>query len=177
MLYLKILIVIILAVALDSQVPTWWESFRYVDLTLLVTVYFALMRDPVVGMVVGFVAGLAGDLAPGAGPVVGVGGFSKTCIGYLIATIAVRFSLESAPIRVLIVAVSSLVNSALFIGLHGLMGQSLTQETAPERLVLRVLVEAAANLVAGVGLFWLLDRVFPDNAPGGAMKVRRRFYS
>ncbi|MCC6744574.1 MAG: rod shape-determining protein MreD [Acidobacteria bacterium] len=176
MLYLKILIVIIFAVALDSQVPTWWEAFRYVDMTLLVTVYFALMRDPVVGMLTGFVAGLAGDLAPGAGPVVGVGGFSKTSIGYLIATIAVRFSLESAPIRVLIIAVSSLANSALFIVLHGLMGQSLTQEAAPERLVLKVLIEATANLVAGVGLFWVLDRIFPENAPGGAMKVRRRFY-
>jgi len=175
-LYLKILIVIIFAVALDSQVPTWWEAFRYVDMTLLVTVYFALMRDPVVGMLTGFVAGLAGDLAPGAGPVVGVGGFSKTSIGYLIATIAVRFSLESAPIRVLIIAVSSLANSALFIVLHGLMGQSLTQEAAPERLVLKVLIEATANLVAGVGLFWVLDRIFPENAPGGAMKVRRRFY-
>ncbi len=177
MLYLKILIVIILAVALDSQIPTWWDAFRYVDLPLLVTVYFALMRDPVVGMFVGFIAGLAGDLAPGAGPVVGVGGFSKTSIGYLISTIAVRFSLEGAPIRVLIIAVSSLVNSALFVGLHSLMGQSLTQEATPERLLLKVLIEASANLAAGVGLFWVLDRVFPENAPGGAMKVRRRFYN
>ena len=56
------------------------------------------------------------------------------------------------------------------------MGQSLTEEATPERLLLKVLIEASANLAAGVGLFWLLDRVFPENAPGGAMKVRRRFY-
>jgi len=175
-LYLKILIVIILAVALDSQVPTWWSAFRYVDMALLVTVYFALMRDPIVGMLVGYVAGLAGDLAPGAGPVIGVGGFSKTALGYLIAMVAVRFQLEGAMLRVAVIAVSSVVNSAMFVGLHGLMGQSLTQETPPEQVVLRVLLEAAANLIAGVGLFWLLDRVFPENAPGAAMRVRRRFY-
>ena len=45
-----------------------------------------------------------------------------------------------------------------------------------ERLAMKVAFEAAANLVFGVLLFWLFDKIFPENAPGGAMRVRRRFY-
>ena len=176
MFYVKLILVIAVAVAAEGLVPKYWEAFKYVDLPLLVTVYFALMRDPILGMLTGYVAGLSGDLAPGSGPVVGVGGFSKTIIGFLVATVAVRFSLEGPLVRVLIIGLSSLVNSALFLGLHNLMDQQLTDEVTSERVAMKVAFETAANLIFGVLIFWLFDKLFPENAPGGAMRVRRRFY-
>jgi rod shape-determining protein MreD len=172
--YLKLILVVAVAVTLESFVPNYWDAFRYVDLPLLVTVYFGLMRDPVLGMLTGYAAGLSGDLA-GSG-LVGVGGFSKTIIGFLVASVAMRFSLEGPLVRVLVIALSSLVNSTLFIGLHNLMEQGVTDDVAPERVATRVALETAANLVFGVVVFWLFDKIFPENAPGGAMRVRRRFY-
>lgn len=176
MFYLKLIFLIAAAVAVESLVPKYWEAFGYVDLPLLVTVYFGLMRDPVLGMLTGYGAGLCGDLAPGSGPILGIGGFSKTIIGFLVASIAVRFSLEGPLTRVLVIALSSLVNSALFLGLNELMDQGVTSESTPAQLTMKVALEAAANLIFGVIVFWLFDKIFPENAPGGAMRVRRRFY-
>ena len=176
MFYFKLILVVTVAIVLEGFVPNYWEAFRYVDLPLLVTVYFALMRDPLVGMLTGYGAGFGADLAPGSAPMIGVGGFSKTLIGFLVATVAVRFSLEGPLTRVLVIGLSSLANSALFIGLYDIMDQKLTSEMTPERVAMKVAFEAAANLVFGVLLFWLFDKIFPENAPGGAMRVRRRFY-
>jgi rod shape-determining protein MreD len=174
--YLKLIFLIAVAVAVESLVPKYWEAFRYVDLPLLVTVYFGLMRDPVLGMLAGYAAGLSGDLAPGSGPIIGVGGFSKTIIGFLVASVAVRFALEGPLVRVLVIALSSLVNSGLFLGLNELMDQGVTGEATSAQLAMKVAFETAANLIFGVIAFWLFDKLFPENAPGGAMRVRRRFY-
>lgn len=176
MFYLKIIALIAVAIILEGFVPKYWAAFRYVDLPLLVTVYFGLMRDPILGMLTGYAAGLGGDVTAGSGPIVGVGGFSKTLIGFLVATVAVRFQLEGPLIRVVVIGVSSVVNSGLFIGLYGLMDQPVTGDLPTDRVGLIILLEAAANLVFGVVLFWIFDKVFPENAPGGAMRVRRRFY-
>jgi len=174
--YLKIFFIIAAAIVLDSLIPTFWPPFRYVDLPLLVTIYCGLMRDPVTGMVSGYIAGFGGDVAPGAGPVIGVGGFSKTIIGFLVASVAFRFSLEGPLIRVAVIAISSLVNSALYIGLHNLMQQSVTEESSAGALGIKVLFEAAANVVTGVVLFFALDKLFPEQAKRGQMRVQRRFY-
>lgn len=176
MLYLKLIIAVAVAVVLEGYVPNYWAAFRYVDLFLLVTLYFALMRDPVVGMVAGYVAGFCGDLAPGAGPIIGVGGFSKTLIGFVVATVAVRFSLEGPLLRVVVIAVSSIVNTLLYVGLHGLMRNPLADASTTENAVMIVAFEAAANLVFGVIIFWIFDKLFPENAAGSQMRVRRRFY-
>ena len=176
MFYLKLINILFAAVTVESLLSRYWGPFSYVDLPLIVTVYFALMRDPVLGMLTGYAAGLSGDLAPGSDPIIGVGGFSKTIIGFLVATVAVRFSLEGPLVRVIVIGLSSVVNSVLFIGLHNLMGARLTDEISPERIALKVAFEAAANLVLGVLLFWVFDKLFPEHAASGQMRVRRRFY-
>jgi rod shape-determining protein MreD len=174
--YFKLILVAAVAVTLEGFVPIYWDAFKYVDLPLIVTVYFALMRDPIVGMLTGYAVGLGADLGPGAGPVVGIGGFSKTLIGFFVATVAVRFSLEGPLLRVLVLAVSSVVSTGLFIGLSNVMDAGIGDDVAPERFATKIALETAANLIFGVIIFWLFDKLFPDNAPGGAMRVRRRFY-
>jgi rod shape-determining protein MreD len=175
-LYLKLIFVVVAAVVLEGLITKVWGPLHYVDLFLLITVYFGLMRDPWQGLWVGFFSGIAGDLAPGAGPIVGVGGFSKTLIGFVVATIGVRVSLEGPLIRVVIVGLSSLVNSLLYFGLHNLMGQSLNDNLAPETLAMRIGFETTANLFGGVFIFWLFDKIFAEQASGGKMQVRKRYY-
>src|SRR4029453_1280315 len=97
--------------------------FRYIDLPLLVTVYFGLQRAPVLGMVAGLLAGLGGDAIGGG--ILGVGGFSKTLIGYLVGAASVRLSLENPLARLSVMTVASAGNTILFVGLHQLLEQSL----------------------------------------------------
>jgi rod shape-determining protein MreD len=175
-LFLKIAVVIVLAVAFQGLLPRYWESFHFVDLPLIVTVYCGLMRDPMVGMLVGFFAGLGGDLAPSAGHVEGVGGFSKTLIGYLIASVGVRIPLEGPFTRILVLGLSSLANSFLFIGLQALLDQDVTGFKTPGDVARMVGFATAANLVFGVFIFWMFDKLFPESAPQGQLRVRRRFY-
>ena len=175
-LFLKILGAIVVAVTFQGLVPRFWEAFNYVDLPLILTVYFGLMRDPLVGMVAGCLAGLAGDLAPGAGGIIGVGGFSKTVIGFFIAMTSIRIPLEGPFTRILVLALSSLANSLLYIGLHALLDQDATAGLSVGEVARRVGFQTAANLIAGVFIFWLSDKIFPENAPQGQMRVQRRFY-
>jgi hypothetical protein len=46
---------------LQMLLPNQVGFFRYIDIPLIVTVYFGLQRAPVLGMVVGLMAGLGGD--------------------------------------------------------------------------------------------------------------------
>ena len=176
MLYLKLIFVIVAALVIEGLFTRFWGPWRYVDLFLLITVYFGLMRDPWQGLWAGFFSGIAGDCAPGAGPIVGVGGFSKTLIGFLVATVGVRVSLEGPLIRVVVIGLSSLVNSLLYFGLNKLMDQPLDDNLAPDSIAVRIGFETAANLVGGVFIFWLFDRIFAEQASGGKMQVRKRYY-
>jgi rod shape-determining protein MreD len=80
---LKIALVLALAIILQTSLGVVWQPFVYIDLPLIVVVYFALQRDAMQALVVGAVAGLATD-ALGAGGLLGAGGFSKTLTAYLI---------------------------------------------------------------------------------------------
>jgi rod shape-determining protein MreD len=176
MLFAKIALSIILAVVFQGVVPRFVPAFSYIDLTLLVTVYFALMRDPALGMVVGWTAGLAGDFAPAMGHVAGVGGFSKTIIGYVVASVGVRVPLQGPFTRVLVIGLAALSNSLLFVGLHTVLDQETIVMMPLGEIARKVGMETAANLVAGVFIFWIMDKLFPENAPQGQLRVRPRIY-
>jgi rod shape-determining protein MreD len=64
---LKIALVLALAVILQSSLRALWPPLVYVDLPLIVVVYFALQRDPLQALVIGAVAGLAMDALGGGG--------------------------------------------------------------------------------------------------------------
>ena len=176
MLLLKITAMLVLAAVLEGFVPRYWPAFRSVDLILILTVYVGLMRDQWLGMGVGFVAGLVSDVAPGMGGIVGVGGFTKTVVGFLVATVGVRFSLEGPLMRVAALALASLFNAVMAVLLYAMLdwpvGGSLTMADH-----IRVIgFETAANVVFGVFIFYLLDKVFSEKVAEGQMRVRRRFY-
>lgn len=176
---LKIALTIVVALLLQLLLPKHLRFVLYIDLPLLVTVYFSLQRAPLLGLVVGSVAGLGGDLIGGGIP--GVGGFSKTLIGYLIAVTSVKFSLENPLARLGIVALASAANTVLFVGLYLMLEQSLTEQSLPfvsgwdefgKTLGWKVL----ADTVTAIPLFIVLDRVFSEQAAARRMAIKRRFY-
>ena len=77
------------AVVLQAWLPRLLGRFAYMDLPLLVTVYFALnRRSPIHGTLLGAVLGLAQDgLTQGA---IGIHGIANTVCGFLAASVGIR---------------------------------------------------------------------------------------
>jgi rod shape-determining protein MreD len=161
---LKIALVLALAVILQSSLPAIWPPLVYIDLPLIVVVYFALQRDPLQALVIGAVTGLAMDaLSPGG--LLGAGGFSKTLVAYLIAYIATRVMLDNPLVRIPVLAGAALLDSVIFVLLHRMLGQPTLKpfaEFASYKLI--------ATTVVGTLILYVLDTFFSDRA-----RQRRQF--
>ncbi len=140
------------AVVLQAWLPRILGRFAYMDLPLLVTVYFALnRRSPIHGTLLGMVLGLAQDgLTQGA---IGIHGIANTVCGFLAASVGIRIVVENNAIRMVMNFVLTLLSSAImaFI-IRVLLGLAWHSNWLDE--VLR----AAGNAVIGLVLFPLLDR-------------------
>jgi rod shape-determining protein MreD len=176
----KIVLVIIFALSLQMLLPKFFSALQYLDLPLVVTVYFALQRAPVLGMTVGVVNGVGSDAVRGG--ILGVGGFSQTLIGYLVAVASVKLSLEHPLARLGVVAIASAANTVLFVGLYQMLEQEqLLIEKLPHvaswtDFGKTVGFKALADTVGAIVTFVLLDRLFSEQAQARRMAIRKRFY-
>jgi rod shape-determining protein MreD len=176
----KILLTIAVALFLQLLLGKYLPFFKYIDLSLLVTVYFSLQREPVLGMTTGLGAGLGGDVI--AGGILGVGGFSKTLIGYIISMASVKLSIENPLARLAAVALASIVNTALFIGLYRMLEQNqIPNQVTPlvgswSQVGKMAGWKALADTLAAIIVFIILDRVFYEQATARRMAIKRRFY-
>ena len=140
------------AVVLQAWLPRLLGRFAYMDLPLLVTVYFALnRRSPIHGTLLGAVLGLAQDgLTQGA---VGIHGIANTVCGFLAASVGIRIVVENNLIRMVMNFALTLLSSAVMLFvirvLLGLAGHSNWLDE---------LLRAAGNGAIGLVLFPLLDR-------------------
>jgi rod shape-determining protein MreD len=170
----KIALTIVVALLLQMVLPNYLGFFEYIDLALVVTVYFGLQRAPVLGMLTGMLAGLGGDAVTGG--VVGVGGFAKTLIGYLVGTASVRLSLENPLARLAVVAVSSAANTVLFVGLYQMLEQTLPHMATWAEFGATIGWKVLGDSVTSIPVFIILDRVFSEQAAARRMAIRKRFY-
>jgi rod shape-determining protein MreD len=171
---LKIALTIVVALLLQFVLPKHLRFVQRIDLPLLVTVYFSLQRAPLQGLAVGSAAGLGGDLIRGGIP--GVGGFSKTLIGYLIAVTSVKLSLENPLARLAVVALASAANTVLFVGLQLMLEQGVPHVDNWAEFGKALGWNALADTATSIPLFILLDRVFSEQAAARRMAIKRRFY-
>ncbi len=167
----KIAASIVIALLLQILFAKRFAFFQYVELPLVITVFFSLQRSPVQGMIVGMTAGLGLDIIAG-GDTLGVRGFSLTLLGYVIASGSIRFSLEKKLVRVGVTVVASIANTMLYVALCKLLEKS-PFTSSPDELLKIALYKALGDTVACIVLFVLLDRVFPHT---GGMTIKRRFY-
>jgi rod shape-determining protein MreD len=176
----KIALTIVIALFLQLLLCNYFGFFRYLDLPLLITVYFSLQRDLLKGMLTGLAAGLGGDIV--AGGILGAGGFSKTLIGYIISVTSVKFSLEHPLARLGVVALASISNTLLLVGLYLMLEQTrVPEQTLPltgtwAQLARTVGWKALADTVGALFVFVTLDRVFLEQAMARRMAIKRRFY-
>jgi len=151
---LWVLIVIpLLAILFQLYVPFYIKFLQYLDVPLLVTIYFAMMRrSQLGGLAIGMVLGLAQD-SLSSNPV-GMFGICRTVIGYIAASLALRIDVEHPMIRMLVTFCFYLLDQ----GLLWLLERSLLR-LQPLFDIKQALLLALLNAVVGVALFHFLDRL------------------
>ena len=117
---LKIAVVLSVSILLQLLLREVWGKLSYIDFPLVVVVYIALQRDAWQALVVGTLAGLIVDAASGG--LIGAGGFSKTLTAYVIYFAATRVNLENPLLRIPVLAAASLLDSAIYVFWHRVMG-------------------------------------------------------
>src|SRR6266404_7502479 len=100
---LKTAAIIAIAVILQASLRNIWPPFRFLDLPLIVVVYFALVRDPLEALLVAAVCGIATD-AVGAGGLLGSSGFSKTVTAFAVLSLGSRMMVNNPLVRIPILA-------------------------------------------------------------------------
>ncbi len=140
------------ALLLQKFLPLKINFARLLDLPLLVTIYFALVRqDKIFGIGLGTALGLLEDAFTHS--FIGISGMAKAVIGYLAASAGVKFDLERLLPR--------LVVASLLIFLHNILLEGLMRgllESAPPFVPLDLLVSVMVNVGLGLVLFQFLDR-------------------
>lgn len=156
-----ILVAIALALALQTSLARFLVGgAATVDLVLVVVVYVALTGGPVAGMLAGSLAGLTQDaLSIG---VIGIGGLSKSIVGFAVGAIGQQFIVTAALPRLVVFLGATVAHAAIFMGLYVLLGLgSFPSPWAP------IFSQALGNAVVGMIACTIIE-VFP-----GAVERRR----
>jgi rod shape-determining protein MreD len=121
-----------------------------IDLVLVVVVYVALTAGPVPGLLAGTFAGLVQDALSSG--VIGIGGLSKTVVGFLAGVIGTQFIVAQPFPRFVVFFAATLVHAVIFMGLYVIL--DVRQFGAPYAAVTG---QALGNAVVGVVAFQLVE--------------------
>ena len=154
----KFRIWVLLAVALGAilfqvYVPLFFDFLRFLELPLLVVVYFSLMRrSQVQGVLVGALVGLAQD-SLSKNPL-GMFGIVKTLVGYFAASVSLRFDVDNGFVRTLLAFFFFVFHQFFYwVMARALLGR---QDMFDLR---QTLIIGLLNAVVGVSLFHFLDKL------------------
>jgi rod shape-determining protein MreD len=162
---LTVAIVLIVALALQSALRAVWQPLGYVDFTLVLVVYFAVLREPLLALITASVAGLALDLISGPPALLGANGFAKVLTAYAVYFVAVRVMLDTTLLRIPVLFCASLIDNLVYVGMHRLLGQP-----PPMPFVQSLSYKVMATTIAGTILLYLYDTYF-----SGKARQRRQF--
>jgi rod shape-determining protein MreD len=131
-----------------------------VNLVLVVVVYVALAFGPAGGLLAGTAGGLVQDAL--AGGIIGIGGFAKTVVGFLVGVLGAQFIVSQPLPRFVMFVAATLLHEACFQGLYAVV------ESRGFRLPYSAtLTQSLVNAVVGVLAFQLVEH-------GPTMLQRRR---
>jgi rod shape-determining protein MreD len=122
-----------------------------VNLVLVVVVYAGLAFGAAGGLVAGTIGGLIQDSL--AGGIVGIGGFSKTLVGFLVGVLGAQFIVSQTLPRFVMFVGATILHEAVFQVLYSIV------DARPFRLVWSaVLMQAVINGLIGVLAFMVIER-------------------
>lgn len=149
------LLVPLVALVVQAWLPRqpYMSVMAYVDLPLVITIYFALgRRNPVQGMLLGATLGLLQDAM--THQAIGLNGITKTVVGYLAASVGVRIDEGSLMVRVILNVGLSLLSSALYLFIfEQLLGLDKEWHWVTE------LLRGLGNALMALAFYPLLDRL------------------
>jgi rod shape-determining protein MreD len=150
------ILVPILAILFQIYIPLFFRFLGFLEMPLLVTIYFALMRrSQIRGLFMGAIVGLAQD-SLSKNPL-GIFGICKTLVGYFAASLGLRIDVEQPFVRLLVTFLLFCFHQFL----KWVLERALLAQTYPfdwrETAIL-----AALNSVVGVFLYHFLDRLRED---------------
>lgn len=141
------------AILFQVYVPLFFQFLGFLEMPLLVVVYFAIMRrTQVSGLMIGALVGLAQD-SLSKNPL-GMFGIDKTLVGYFAASVGMRFDVDHGLIRLLL--------CFLFYVFHQFFYWVMARALLSQQLVLdlpHIAILGALNAVVGVALFAFLDKL------------------
>ncbi len=145
------------AILFQVYVPLFFDFLSYLEMPLIVTIYFALMkRSPVHGTLIGAMVGLAQD-SLSKNPL-GMFGIVKTLVGYFAASIGMRLDVDHPLMRMLIGYFFYFFHQLFYWVLsRALLGQQIDFE------VRRTLVLSLLNAVVALSVFHFLDKLKERN--------------
>src|SRR5262245_19349364 len=151
--WLPLAVVPLAAIVFQVYVPRFIAYLSYLELPLLVTVYFALKkRSPIGGLLFGAGVGLAQDSL--SHHPLGMFGIVKTLVGYFAASVSQRFDVENSVVR--------LVLGFFFFFFHQFFFWVLSQALLGEALDFQpqtTLVLAMLNAAVAAPLYHMFDRL------------------
>jgi rod shape-determining protein MreD len=149
------LVVPLLSLLIQVYLPLF-ETLRFIsqiELPLLVTIYFALMRrSQLRGLAIGVTLGLAQDSL--FQQHLGMYGICKTLVGYFSASIGLQFDVEHAFVRFVLCFIFYLFHQFFY----WVLQRSLLDQPAVLQIQ-RELILALINALIGVVMFHFLDKL------------------
>jgi rod shape-determining protein MreD len=150
-----LLAITIAAIIGKFYLPRLLPHTEWLELPLLLTVYFGLMRrSQIAALLFGAFVGLAEDSLSPANIPIGMYGITKTLVGYFAASVSVRFNVESSAMRLVLCFFFYFFHSFFYWAMRrALLGQIVPfnpQDT---------LVHGILNAAVALPLFALLDRM------------------
>ena len=116
-----------------------------VNLVLTAVVYLALAYGPVTGMLSGTLGGLVQDSL--AGGIVGLGGLTKTLIGFVVGVLSTQFNLSSTAPRLVMFVAATFGHQYLLAGMQRITGGPL-MSLQPSRLFMQALINGSIGCIA-----------------------------
>jgi rod shape-determining protein MreD len=149
----SILLIPLAAILFQVYVPRFVTYLAYLELPLLVTVYFALMRrSPVQGVLFGMGIGLAQDSL--SSHPLGMFGIVNTLVGYFAASVSQRFDVQNVIVRGVL--------GFFFYFFHQFFYWVLSRALLGESAIFdpqQTIVLGALNAVVAAPLFHILDKL------------------
>jgi len=141
------------AILFQVYVPLFFQFLGFLEMPLLVVVYFALMRrSQIHGLLVGALVGLAQD-SLSKNPL-GMYGIVNTLVGYFAASVGIRFNVDNGMIRLLLAFFFFIFHQFFYwVMARALLSQQLGFD------IQKIALLGLLNAVVGVSLFHFLDKL------------------
>jgi rod shape-determining protein MreD len=121
-----------------------------VNLVLVAVVYVALAYGAMSGLLAGTLGGLAQDALGGG--IVGIGGMTKTLVGFAVGVLSAQFNLATMVPRLVMFVAATFVHDLIFLGLQAIAGARPFSFKWSA-----VLLQALVNALIGASMFFFVE--------------------